>query len=315
MTAHRIGDHWSALLAVTEAAAAAVLPEVGRGDKEAADGAAVDAMRAAFDGIPLRGTVVIGEGEMDQAPMLYIGEELGRGDITCDIAVDPLEGTTLTAYGQPGAFTVLAAGPSGSLLHAPDIYMEKLCAGPGAKGVLDPEADLEENVRRLAQALNRPAQDLTAAILDRPRHEAQIAALRRAGVRVVLLAAGDVGPCVEACLPGGGIDLVVGKGGGPEGVLAAAVVRALGGVLYGRLAPETPEEESRARGMGDDMQRFLATEELVRSEDIVFVATSVTDSMAGPAPRRVPGGIWLSSLVVAQGTVRRVQRFVADAVS
>lgn len=310
MGGQRIGDHWAALLAVTEAAAANVLHMVGRGDKEGADQAAVDAMRAAFDAIPLQGTVVIGEGEMDEAPMLYIGEKLGRGTLKCDIAVDPVEGTTLTANGQPGAFAVLAAGPEGSLLHAPDIYMEKLCAGPAARGVLDPERPLEENVRRLAEALGRPPGELTATVLDRPRHEAQIAAIRRAGARVRLIPAGDVGPMVETCLPGTDVDLVVGKGGGPEGVLAAAAVRALGGVFFGRLAPENPKEEARAREMGDVMGAFLATEELVRSDDVVFVATSITESMAGPAPRPSAGGVWLSSLVVAQGTVRRIERFL-----
>lgn len=303
--------HWSELLSVTEEAALAVLPLVGRGDKVAADQAAVDGMHRAFRRVALQATVVIGEGEMDEAPMLYIGEQLGAGGPACDVAVDPLEGTGLTAAAQPGAMTVLAAGPAGSLLHAPDIYMEKLCAGPSAKGLLRFDRPLEENVEALARALGRPTQRLVAAVLERPRHASQIAALRKLGVQVRLLSAGDVGPAVATCLPDGGVDLVVGTGGAPEGVLAACAVRALGGEFIAKLRPEDQSERDRLREMfGANAERPLQLGEIAGSDDVVFVATSVTDSVAGPAPRAAKGAVWLSSLVVAGGSVRQVRRFV-----
>ncbi|MDA8344357.1 MAG: class II fructose-bisphosphatase [Thermaerobacter sp.] len=307
-------DYWADLLLVAEEAALAVLPHIGRGDKEAADQAAVDGMHHAFRGLPLSARVVIGEGEMDEAPMLFIGEELGRGGIKCDIAVDPLEGTGLTAYAQDGAMTVLSAGPADSLLHAPDIYMEKICAGPAAAGRLHIDVPLSENVKVLAAALHKKPGQLVAGVLDRPRHASAIAELRTLGVAVRLLSAGDVGPAVATCLPGGGVDLVVGTGGAPEGVLAACAVRALGGAFCGRLRPESDQERTRLKEMfGEDAERPLQLEDIVRSDDVVFAATSVTDSVCGPAPQRQDGGVWLSSLAIAGGKVRRVRRFVAIA--
>ncbi len=307
-----VGDHWADFLDVAEEAAIAVLAQVGKGDKVAADQAAVDGMHRAFGGLPLSARVVIGEGEMDEAPMLYIGEQLGLGGLECDIAVDPLEGTGLTAAAQDGAMTVLAAGPKGSLLHAPDIYMEKICAGPAAAGKLRIDAPLEDNVQALAKALSRPTNRLVAAVLDRPRHEEIIAQLRRMGLTVRLLSAGDVGPAVATCLPDGDVDLVVGTGGAPEGVLTACAVRALGGTFCGRLRPENDTERRRLEEMfGQDAERPLGIEEIVHSDDVVFAATSVTDSFVGPRPRRQGGGVWLSSLVVCRSGVRRVCRFVA----
>ncbi len=312
MSEGKVGEHWADFLLVTEEAALAAIPQIGRGDKNAADQAAVDGMHHAFKHLPLSARVVIGEGEMDEAPMLFIGEELGRGGLRCDIAVDPLEGTGLTAAAQGGAMTVLSAGPAGSLLHAPDIYMEKICAGPAAAGKLRIDAPLKENVLAIARALGRKPSELTAAVLDRSRHVSAIEDLRKLGVSVRLLSAGDVGPAVATCLPGGGVDLVVGTGGAPEGVIAACAVRALGGAFCARMRPESDEERGRLREMfGEDAERALQLEDIVRSEDVVFAATSVTDSAAGPGPRRQGGGVWLSSLAIAGGRVRFVRRFAA----
>ena len=303
--------HWAQLLEVTEEAAIAALPLCGRGDKTAADQAAVDGMHRAFARAALKVRVAIGEGEMDEAPMLYIGEELGAGGPECDIAVDPLEGTSLTAEGQPGAMTVLAAGPRDALLHAPDMYMEKFCAGPRARGRLDPQAPLKENLRLLAQALGREQSELRVALLDRPRHKEILDTLRRAGAKVRLLSAGDVGPAVATCLPDGDLDLVLGTGGAPEGVIAAAAVRCLGGEFWCRLKPDGEAERRRLADMlGDGAERLLRLEDVVRSDDLVFAATSVTDSVAGPAPCPGPNGSYIHSLVIAGGTVRRVRRFV-----
>jgi fructose-1,6-bisphosphatase II len=303
--------YWAQLLEVTEEAAIAALPQCGRGNKTAADQAAVDGMHRAFKHVALRVRVAIGEGEMDEAPMLYIGEELGAGGPECDIAVDPLEGTSLTAGSQPGAMTVLAAGPRDSLLHAPDMYMEKFCTGPKARGALDPEAPLAENLHRLAKALDKDPSELRVAMLDRPRHQTILAALREIGARVRLLSAGDVGPAVATCLPDGDLDLVVGTGGAPEGVIAAAAVGSLGGEFWGRLVPENGQERSRLRDMmGDGGERLLLLHDIIRSDDIVFAATSVTDSVAGPAAISGPHGTHFHSLVVAGGVARRISRFV-----
>ncbi len=301
---------WAQFLEVTEEAAITALPLCGRGDKTAADQAAVDGMHRAFARAALSVRVAIGEGEMDEAPMLYIGEELGAGGPQCDIAVDPLEGTSLTAEAQPGAMTVLAAAPRDALLHAPDIYMEKFFAGPAARGALDPEAPLAENLRLLAKAVGKEQRELRVALLDRPRHHEILAALRQAGARVRLLPAGDVGPAVATCLPDGDLDLVLGTGGAPEGVIAAAAVRCLGGEFWCRLKPEGEAERRRVREMlGNGAERLMRLDDVVRSDDLVFAATSVTDSAAGPAPQAAPGGRYIHSLVVAGGAVRRVRRF------
>ncbi len=303
--------YWAQLLEVTEEAAIAALPLCGLGDKTAADQAAVDGMHRAFARAALKARVAIGEGEMDEAPMLYIGEEMGGGGPECDIAVDPLEGTTLTAESQPGAMTVLAAGPRDALLHAPDMYMEKFCAGPAARGRLDPQAPLSENLRLLARTLGKAPAELRVALLDRPRHKEILAELRKAGAKVRLLPAGDVGPAVATCLPDGDLDLVVGTGGAPEGVIAAAAVRCLGGEFWCRLSPEGEDERRRMVEMlGAEAGRLMLLQEVVRSDDLVFAATSVTDSVAGPAPCAALHGSYIHSLVVAGGVVRRVRRFV-----
>jgi fructose-1,6-bisphosphatase II len=264
---------------VTEAAAIAAARLMGRGDKDGADGAAVDAMRRALDTVAVRGTVVIGEGEMDEAPMLYIGEAVGNGQgDPVDVAVDPVEGTSLVAKGLPGALAVMAMAPPGCLLHAPDMYMEKLVTGPAGRGRVHLEAPVAENVRQLAEASQRDPDDLTVVVLDRPRHHALIAALRATGVRIKLISDGDVTPAVAACVPGSGIDMLVGIGGAPEGVLAAAAVKCLGGEMMARLCATDPQEADRAVGMGiDALDHILTLDQLVGGDDALFVATGITD--------------------------------------
>ena len=214
---------------VTEAAAIACGRSVGRGDKNGADQLAVDAMRKAFDTVNISGTVVIGEGEMDEAPMLYIGEKVGGGGAEVDIAVDPVEGTNLVAKGQPGAIAVIAIAPKGCLLHAPDMYMDKIAVGPRAKGCIDIDAPVSENLERVAKALERKVSDLTVVLLDRERHYGIMDEIRRAGARIQLITDGDVNPIVNAGIEGTGVHMYIGKGGAPEGVLAAAAIKCLGG--------------------------------------------------------------------------------------
>ena len=264
---------------VTEAAALAAGRLMGRGDKEAADQAAVDAMRSVFDTVHINGTVVIGEGEMDEAPMLYIGEKVGTGsEPEVDVAVDPLEGTNLVAKGLPNALSVVAVAPRGCLLHAPDIYMDKIVVGPRAKGRIDLDAPVEENLRKVASALDKNVEDVTAIILDRPRHERIIAEIRRAGARVKLISDGDVSAAIATAIEGSGVDILFGIGGAPEGVLAAVALKCLGGELQGRLKPGGEEELERVYGMGlDDPDKLLLLDDLVKSEDIFFAATGITD--------------------------------------
>lgn len=264
---------------VTEAAALAAGRLMGRGDKEAADQAAVDAMRSVFDTVHINGTVVIGEGEMDEAPMLYIGEKVGTGsEPEVDVAVDPLEGTNLVAKGLPNALSVVAVAPRGCLLHAPDIYMDKIAVGPRAKGCIDLDAPVEENLRKVASALDKNVEDVTAIILDRPRHERIIAEIRRAGARVKLISDGDVSAAIATAIEGSGVDILFGIGGAPEGVIAAVALKCLGGELQGRLKPDGEEELERVYGMGlDDPDKLLLLDDLVKSEDIFFAATGITD--------------------------------------
>src|SRR5574344_1380016 len=219
---------------VTEAAAVACGRSVGRGDKNGADQLAVDAMRKMFDTVNIDGTVVIGEGEMDEAPMLYIGEEVGAGGVAVDIAVDPVEGTNLVAKGVPGAIAVIAIAPRGCLLHAPDMYMDKIAVGPRAKGRIHLDATPEENLNNVADALNRDVEDVTVVIMDRPRHAKLIADVRNAGARIKLISDGDVSPIVNAGIEGTGVHMLMGGGGAPEGVLAAAAMKCLGGDMQGR---------------------------------------------------------------------------------
>jgi fructose-1,6-bisphosphatase II len=305
---------------VTEAAAIACAAQIGRGDKHEADRVAVEAMRQAFDRVPARGTVVIGEGEMDEAPMLYIGERVGPDDASLpevDIAIDPLEGTTLCAKAMPGAITVLAVAGKGGLLAAPDVYMDKIAAGPAGRGVVSLAKSVERNVLDLAEAKGvRPA-DLTVVMLERPRHAELLAGLRRVGARVQLISDGDVAPAVATAFPESGVDLVIGVGGAPEGVLAAAALHALGGEFQGRLQFADEGERARARtmmaaaGRGDDPDRVLALDDLVRG-DVIFCATGVTTAPFLRGVRRVGDRLHLHSVALraSTGTVRHVETAV-----
>lgn len=271
---------------VTEAAALASARWVGRGDKEAADDAAVEAMRSLFDTVHMNGTVVIGEGEMDEAPMLYIGEKLGTGEKPeVDVAVDPLEGTNLVAKGMPGAISVLAVTQKDCLLHAPDMYMNKIAVGPQAAGCIHLDAPVAENLANVAKALKKKVEDLTVVILDRPRHYDLIKQVRECGARIRLITDGDVAPAVACAIEGSGIDMTMGIGGAPEGVVAAAALRCMGGEMQGRLWPENEEDIKRAQALGiKDVNKLLTLDDLVRTDDIFFSATGITE---GPLLRGV----------------------------
>lgn len=264
---------------VTEAAALASARWVGRGDKEAADNAAVEAMRSLFDTIHIAGTVVIGEGEMDEAPMLYIGEKLGTGEEPAvDVAVDPLEGTNLVAKGMPGSIAVLAVAERHCLLHAPDMYMDKITVGPQAAGRIHLDAPVAENLKNLADALQKKIEDVTVVILDRPRHHDLIKQVRECGARIRLISDGDVAPAVACAIEGSGIDIMMGVGGAPEGVLAAAALRCMGGEMQARLWPEDEEDVLRARKLGiTEINKLLTLKDLVSTDDILFAATGITE--------------------------------------
>jgi fructose-1,6-bisphosphatase II len=266
------------IVRVTELAALASAPWMGRGDKNGADGAATAAMRAMFDSVSVRGTVVIGEGEMDEAPMLYIGEEVGSlNGPEVDVAVDPLEGTEIVAKGLNNAMSVIAVAGKGQLLHAPDMYMEKLAYGPALVGKLNITDPLEATLAKAADALNKKASELTVMILDRARHEALIKVLRKVGVRIKFLSDGDVAGAMAPAFPEAGIDLYVGSGGAPEGVLAAAALKCLGGELQGRLMPADAAEYDRCVAMGiTEPYKVLTMEDMVGDEDVIFAATGVT---------------------------------------
>jgi fructose-1,6-bisphosphatase II len=266
------------IVRVTEAAALASAPWMGRGDKNGADGAATAAMRAMFDTVSIRGTVVIGEGEMDEAPMLYIGEEVGSmNGPEVDVAVDPLEGTEIVAKGLNNAMSVIAIANKGNLLHAPDMYMEKLAVGPGLVGKLSLLDPIETTLEKAAEALNKKMSELTVMILDRPRHESLVKALRKAGLRIKFLSDGDVAGAMAPAFPEAGIDLYVGSGGAPEGVLAAAALKCLGGELQGRLMPAGAQEYERCIRMGiSNPYQILTMEDMVGNDDVIFAATGVT---------------------------------------
>src|SRR3984957_2037308 len=263
---------------VTEAAAIASSRQVGRGDERMADHVAVEAMRTALNGLAIDGTVVIGEGERDEAPMLFIGERVGTGGVAVDIALDPLEGTTLTAKALPNALTVIAIAEHGSLLHAPDTYMDKIAIGPGyPDGVVDLDADPAENIATLARAKGVPPSEITACILDRPRHAAIIENVRRAGGAVRLITDGDIAGVIATSDPTTGVDIYLGQGGAPEGVLAAAALRCVGGQIQARLVFRNDEERGRAARLGiTDFDRKLVLTDLAGG-DVVFAATGVTD--------------------------------------
>ncbi len=268
-------------VAVTEAAALASFYWIGRGNKHEADHAATSAMRNKLNQIPFAGKIVIGEGELDQAPMLYIGEKVGTGSgIQCDIAVDPLEGTNLIAKGQSNSITVLAAAEAGALLHAPDMYMEKIVVGPKASGKIDIDAPLMENLQAVAKANGKALQDLTVMVQDRLRHQKIIDTIQQAGGRVHLFSDGDVTCAIAASLEGSGVDMLVGIGGAPEGVVSAVAVKCLGGEMQARLLPQNEQEYSRCMQMGlTKPEQTLTMNQLVGSDECVFAATGVTDSL------------------------------------
>ena len=287
---------------VTEAAALNCARLTGRGDEKAADQAAVDAMRKAFDGLGIDGTIVIGEGERDEAPMLYIGEKVGSGGPKVDIALDPLEGTTICATGGPNALAVLAMGDGGNLLHCPDTYMQKIACGPVGKGVIDIDKTPTQNLHALAEAKKCKVEDLTVIILSRPRHDAIIQEVRKAGARIRLIGDGDVAAAIATTKAETGIDLLLGIGGAPEGVLAAAALRCVGGEFQGRLAPRNNEEIERAKkmGVGDIKKKFSITE--LAAGDVMFAATGVTDGDYLRGVHFFPGGATTQSVVMRSKT-------------
>jgi fructose-1,6-bisphosphatase class II len=287
---------------VTEAAALNCARWTGRGDEKAADQAAVDAMRKAFDALAIDGTVVIGEGERDEAPMLYIGEKVGSGGPKVDIALDPLEGTTICATGAPNALAVIAMADGGNLLHCPDTYMAKIATGPIGRGVVDLDKTPTENLRALAEAKHCKIEDLTVIILSRPRHEAIIQEVRQTGARIRLIGDGDVSAAIATTKPETGIDLLLGIGGAPEGVLAAAALRCVGGEFQGRLAPRNSEEIERAKKMGvTDIKRKFKIDELAAG-DVMFAATGVTDGDYLHGVHFFPGGATTQSVVMRSKT-------------
>ena len=296
---------------VTEAAALASGYWQGRGDKIAADDAAVRGMRAVFDTIAINGTVVIGEGEMDEAPMLYIGEKVGNARTPeVDIAVDPLEGTNLVAKGGSGAIAVLAAGEKGGLLHAPDMYMYKICVGPAARGLVHLDDSVTENMQKVAKALNKRLCDLTVVVLDRERHQPIIDELRDCGCRIQLISDGDVAPAVACAIPGSGVDAMIGIGGAPEGVIAAAALKCLGGDMQGRLWPEDDEDRARMEELGvADDNKLLTLEDMAKGDEVMFAATGIS---SGPLLRGVTyhGSYAITHSLVLRaktGTIRFVE--------
>ena len=292
---------------VVEAAALRSGRLLGRGQKDAADGLAVDAMRQAFDSVRISGTVVIGEGEIDEAPMLYIGEHVGAGGPEVDIAVDPIEGTNLIAKGQNGAIAVMAIAEKGGLLHAPDMYMEKLCVGPRGAGAIDITKSLTENIKNVAAKMNRNVDEITIVMLDRERHHGLMKEARDLGARIMLISDGDVNPAMECCIEGSGVHMVVGTGGAPEGVLAAAALKCVGGDMQARLKPETEEEIRRCHEMGiTDVNQVLTLDDLVRTDDVIFAATAITRGNLLNAIQYFPGGARTHTIVMRSktGTIR-----------
>jgi fructose-1,6-bisphosphatase II len=295
------------MVRVTEAAALASARFMGRGEKNEADRAAVESMRRPMDELEMSGTIVIGEGERDKAPMLYIGEPVGkrvanerRRQPAIDIAVDPLEGTNLVAHGQAGAITVLAASDKGGLINAPDTYLEKLCVGPVAAGQVDITASPQENVERIAAALRRRPNDITVIVLDRPRHEKLIAALRQVGARIKLISDGDLSGAISCAVSGTGVHAVMGIGGAPEGVITAAALRCLGGEIQARFRYRSDEERARGAKMGHgDEDRVYHTQDLASGEHLIFAATGVTQGDLLQGVRFFGGGARTHSLVMA----------------
>jgi fructose-1,6-bisphosphatase II len=286
---------------------------VGRGDKNAADGAAVDAMRSLIGTVSMKGVVVIGEGEKDEAPMLFNGEEVGDGlGAEADVAVDPVEGTTLTAKGMPGAISVMAVSERGRMYDASAcFYMDKLVTGPEAADTVDITAPVADNIAAVARAKGMRASEVTVCILDRPRHTALMDEVRATGARIKLITDGDVAGSVLATSPDTGVDLLLGVGGTPEGIITACAVACLGGVIQGRLWPRNEEERRKALDAGHDLDRVLMTRDLVASDNVFFVATGITDGELVRGVRYLRGGAETESLVMRSrsGTIRRVSSF------
>jgi fructose-1,6-bisphosphatase class II len=300
-------------LRISEDAAIEAARTIGYGEKKNSDHVAVEAMRAAMETTPMRGRIVIGEGERDEAPMLYIGEEVGEqgaDDPEIDIAVDPLEGTNLCATGAPNSIAVLAAAPRGGLLHAPDVYLRKLVVGPSARGKVDIQAPVEDNLKAIAKALRRAVSDLQVVILDRPRHTELIAEVREAGARIKLIGDGDLAPGIAAALRGTGVHAVMGAGGAPEGVLTAAAMRCLGGEIQGQLMPAKEGDEERLKAAGyDDLDRVFMTEDLAPSDKVLFCATGVTNGDLLRGVQFFGGGTRAHSLLMTS-TKPRTIRFI-----
>ncbi|MFN8543100.1 MAG: class II fructose-bisphosphatase [Candidatus Binatia bacterium] len=292
-----------AFLRVAEDAAIEAARTMGQGKRKYSDHVAVEAMRKAMDALAMRGTVVIGEGERDEAPMLFIGEKVGRGaadDLEVDIAVDPLEGTNLCATGSPGAIAVLAASNRGGLLNAPDCYMDKIVVGPAARDAIDLDAPVETNLKAIAKCLNRDVEDLVVIVLERERHEKLIADIRAAGARIKLISDGDLSAGITAAVRGTNVHAVMGIGGAPEGVLVAAALRCLGGGMRARLVPTKPGQEERFRKMGiTDITRVYTERDLAPGSDILFVATGVTDGVLMRGVRFFGGGLRTSSIIMS----------------
>ncbi|GAC83858.1 class II fructose-bisphosphatase [Gordonia paraffinivorans] len=312
-SSHRAPDRNLAmeLVRVTEAAALAAGRWVGRGDKNSGDGAAVDAMRQLLSTVSMRGVVVIGEGEKDEAPMLYNGEEVGNGEgPECDVAVDPIDGTTLMAEGRPNSISVIAVSERGTMYDPSAVfYMEKIAVGPEAKGAIDINASVEWNINSVAKAKGIDVSDLTVVILDRPRHADLIAEIRAAGAKIRLISDGDVAGAVAAADDYSTVDMLMGIGGTPEGIIAAVAMKCMGGEIQGKLWPRNEEERQKAIDAGHDLDRALTTEDLVRGENCFFCATGVTngDMLRGVTYR--PNGATTRSLVMRSksGTVRRIE--------
>jgi fructose-1,6-bisphosphatase II len=301
------------LVRVTEAAAMAAGRWVGRGDKNGGDGAAVDAMRKLIGTVSMRGVVVIGEGEKDQAPMLYNGEHVGNGEgPECDVAVDPIDGTTLMAKGMPNAIAVLAATERGAMFDPSAVfYMEKLAVGPEAADVIDITAPVAENIRRVARAKHTDVSDVTVCILDRARHADLVKKVREAGARIHFISDGDVAGAISAARPNTGVDMLIGIGGTPEGIIAACALKCMGGAIQSRLWPRDDEERDKAIGAGHDLQRVLTTDDLVSGDNAFFCATGVTDGDLLRGVHYRSGGCTTQSIVMRSksGTVRMIDGF------
>ncbi|MFE3198967.1 class II fructose-bisphosphatase [Embleya sp. NPDC055664] len=298
------------LVRVTEAAAMAAGRWVGRGDKNGADGAAVKAMRSLIHTVSMNGVVVIGEGEKDDAPMLFNGERVGDGHgPECDVAVDPVDGTTLTAKGMNNAVAVMAVSERGSMYDPSAVfYMEKLVTGPEAADVVDLTAPIAENIRRVAKAKHSAVEDVTVCILDRPRHDSMVKEIREAGARIKFITDGDVAGAIMAAKDGTGVDLLLGIGGTPEGIIAAAAIKCMGGVIQGRLWPKDAAERAKAIDAGHDLSRVLLTDDLVRGDNVFFVATGITDGELLRGVRYRASTALTSSLVMRSksGTIRQI---------